>query len=139
MTVSSCGITTCFAFLQHLTPDALGVFDTDVRQILECLDDDKAKFRFDRGLCRGRQFVHPSGTLFVRILTDLNEASLLVVFGNYLYMRTAGKEADRLKKAHEKAYNDFAKFIDQHVNQKNALSHLQPTTEGPSKGLAPSN
>jgi hypothetical protein len=98
------------------------------------MDDGKAKFRFGRGLERGRQFVHPSGTLFVRILTDLNEASLLVVFGNYLYMRTAVKEADRLKKAHEKAYKDFAKFIGQLVNQ-NGEANIKPA----SIAMAPAN
>lgn len=66
---------------------------------------------------RGRQFVHSSGTLFVRILTDRNDASLLVVFGNNLFLRTAGKDVDKLRKAHEKAYEDLAKIIDELVNE----------------------
>jgi hypothetical protein len=90
----------------------LGIFDTDVQQILKCLEY-KSKFRFSRVANRGRQFVHSSGTLFVRILTDLNEASLMVVFGNNLYLRSGGKDVDKLRNAHEKAYNDLAKIIDE--------------------------
>lgn len=66
-----------------------GVFLTDARMIVnECLDDGHD---FDFGkrwsrLSAGRQFLHRSGTLFARVLADLNGRVLVVVLGNYLYI-----------------------------------------------------
>jgi len=84
-----------------------GVFHTDVRAVLDCLDRAEL-YDFGRRYSRlpaGRQFVHRSGTLFVRVLTDVSVRSILVVHGNYLYMNrdkklkvTARKVFEELKK-----------------------------------------
>jgi len=84
-----------------------GVFATDARTILECIepesdDDDDDTYNdnddhrddgvlFDLGHRRwsntvlGRQFVHRSGTLFVRLLTDAMGRMIVISIGNYLY------------------------------------------------------
>lgn len=82
-----------------------------MKNILDCVDS-KTKFRFARRGNRGRQFIHPSGTLFVRVLTDLNESSILIVFGNTIYMKGAGKEGSRLFKEHENAYQSLVQIIE---------------------------
>lgn len=89
-----------------------GIFNTEVRHILECVDS-KNKFRFARRGNRGRQFVHPSGTLFVRVLTDLNESSILVVFGNHMSIKGAGKDSKSNKrKENEYAYKSLVQIIE---------------------------
>jgi DEPDC5 protein C-terminal region len=67
-----------------------GVFHTDVGAILESMDDsDGFHFELNWGkTVMGKQFVHRSGTLFVRVLTDRNGFVILVVLGNYRYMMT---------------------------------------------------
>ena len=65
-----------------------GVFYTDIRTILDCMEDSH-DFDFERRWALpvpGRNFVHRSGTLFVRALTDRNGLCVLIVLGNYRYM-----------------------------------------------------
>jgi hypothetical protein len=68
-----------------------GVFATDVKTILDCMEDSH-DFHFERrwGIpVPGRNFVHRSGTLFVRVLTDRNGLCVLIVLGNYRYLLTS--------------------------------------------------
>lgn len=70
-----------------------GVFYTDARSVKECLDV-APEFYFGQRWSRptaGRQFVHRSGTLFVRVLPDLNGLAIVVTLGNYLYMSRDSK------------------------------------------------
>ena len=63
-----------------------GVFYTDAQAIKDCIPSD---YEFGRRWSRtiaGRQFVHRSGTLFVRILTEVKGRALVVVFNNYNYL-----------------------------------------------------
>jgi hypothetical protein len=65
-----------------------GVFSTDANTVTECIDNGKD---FDFGNrwsipTLGRQYVHRSGTLFVRQLIDRKGWSILVAFGNYKYI-----------------------------------------------------
>lgn len=65
-----------------------GVFSTDAMPVTECIDNGK---EFDFGNrwsipALGRQYVHRSGTLFVRQLIDRKGWSILVAFGNYRYI-----------------------------------------------------
>jgi hypothetical protein len=62
-----------------------GVFFTDALDIKECVSCDFDFARRWSQTVAGRQFVHRSGTLFVRILTDMKGRALVVVFGNYNY------------------------------------------------------
>ena len=65
-----------------------GVFFTDARSVKECLENGN-RFDFGRRWSRqpaGRQYVHRSGTLFVRLLPDLKGKLIVIVLGNYLYM-----------------------------------------------------
>ena len=65
-----------------------GVFYTDAKSILKCIKFDE----FDLGTRRwtssvlGRQFVHRSGTLFVRLLSDQHGHTMVVATGNYSYV-----------------------------------------------------
>lgn len=67
-----------------------GVFFTDVQAIKDCMQID---FDFGRRWTRtlaGRQFVHRSGTLFVRILTDAQGRAIVAIFINYIYVNKDG-------------------------------------------------
>lgn len=65
-----------------------GVFYTDAKPILKCIKFDE----FDLGTRRwtssilGRQFVHRSGTLFIRLLSDQHGRTMVVATGNYSYI-----------------------------------------------------
>jgi hypothetical protein len=94
-----------------------GVFSTEVDALLECADPnglfsfrpmhqttwlsshiasiksvgaESTKKRYFPTL--GKQVVHRTGTLFVRILTDLNGTFILVVLGNYRYLNVNKSE-----------------------------------------------
>ena len=63
-----------------------GVFYTDAQAIKDCIPSD---YEFGRRWSRtiaGRQFVHRSGTLFVRILTEIKGRAIIIVFNNYNYL-----------------------------------------------------
>ena len=60
-----------------------GVFSTEATSIAECVQDGKDfKFRRHGKLPHGRQFVHRSGTLFVRVVVDRQGWGLIVAFAN---------------------------------------------------------
>lgn len=88
-----------------------GVFNTDIKSILECADPG---LNFDVGNRRwvssilGRQFVHRSGTLFVRLLTDNNGITIIVTHGNYLYFRRDPKMAV----ISQDAFQALARFVE---------------------------
>ena len=68
-----------------------GVFLTEATPIVECIEGGgDFKFRRWGKLPNGRQFVHRSGTLFVRIVVDRQGWALIVVFANY---RLVGKDS----------------------------------------------
>jgi hypothetical protein len=56
----------------------------------------------------GRQFLHRSGTLFVRVLTDLRGLVLVAVLGNYLYT----SKDPRLRDVAQTLYQQLAERID---------------------------
>ena len=65
-----------------------GVFFTDGRAIKDCLNHGN-RFDFGRRWSRlpaGRQYVHRSGTLLVRLLPDLKGQLVIITIGNYLYL-----------------------------------------------------
>jgi hypothetical protein len=87
-----------------------GVFSTDARTLMECTN---TKEDFDFGgprsnLALGRQFVHRSGTLFVRCIADRKGKALVVAFGNFRYI---GKD-QKLRRQLE----DVFKILDAHIN-----------------------
>jgi len=89
-----------------------GVFYTDIHTVLECIDESEL-YDFGKRWSRppaGRQFVHRSGTLFVRILTDLNRRAIVVVLGNYLYSNKSDKLGGIARKAFAKLRNSINKL-----------------------------
>jgi hypothetical protein len=91
-----------------------GVFVTEVGAILECLEDnDEFLFPRRRGsqviTTMGKQFVHRSGTFFVRVLRDLNDLAILVVLGNYRYMVMNRDES--IVRAYETAFQSFSNLV----------------------------
>jgi len=89
-----------------------GMFHTDVSTILECLKDSE-EFDFQQrwGMsATGNQFIHRSGTLFVRVLTDRNGLKILVVMGNYRYILMTNND-EAVKNAHKKAFRDLTRCI----------------------------
>jgi hypothetical protein len=91
-----------------------GVFATNVGAILECLDDsDMFFFPRRRGSqimsTMGKQFVHRSGTFFVRVLRDLNNLVIIVVLGNYRYMMSNKDESST--QAYRNAFQTLSTFI----------------------------
>jgi hypothetical protein len=88
-----------------------GVFYTEARVVaMECLDDGD-DFDFGKRWSRppvGRQFLHRSGTLFVRIVSDLHGSALVVALGNYLYM----SKDPKLRVVAQNVYHQLAERID---------------------------
>jgi hypothetical protein len=78
-----------------------GVFYTDVKSILECVEGGM-EYKFSSNGVAGRQFVHRSGTIFARIFTDKNGMALIVVIGNYLYMQSS--KDDKVAVSHRNAF-----------------------------------
>jgi hypothetical protein len=88
-----------------------GVFFTDVKSILECIEDPN-DFVFGKRWTTsvtGRQFVHRSGTLIVRVLTDNNGSAVLVVVGNYRYMALSKDKT--IDASYRKAFENLAACI----------------------------
>jgi len=78
-----------------------GVFYTDIRPVLECIENPEA-YDFGKRWSRppaGRQFVHRSGTLFVRILTDRRGRSIVIVLRNGIYTNKEAKAKSAAKRA----------------------------------------
>jgi hypothetical protein len=111
-----------------------GVFSTEVDALLECADPnglfsfrpmhqsswlssrvasiksvgtESAKKRYFPTL--GKQVVHRTGTLFVRILTDLNGTFILVVLGNYRYLNVNKSEV--ASKAYVNAFESLTATV----------------------------
>jgi hypothetical protein len=64
-----------------------GVFYTQTKPILECIENGN-EFDFGRRLSTAaRQFVHRSGTLFVRLLRDRRGWVIVVVIPNSQYIK----------------------------------------------------
>jgi len=96
-----------------------GVFYTDARAVIECMEKGD-EFDFGQRWSRqpaGRQFIHRSGTLFVRILTDRNGLAILVVFRNYRY---TARDESLLPKA-EAAFRDLSRTINSLVKETDDL------------------
>jgi hypothetical protein len=113
-----------------------GVFFTDARTLKDCIDPDD-EFQFGERWSRpaaGRQLVHRSGTIFVRILTDNNGLALVVVLANYLFMQ---KDDHKMKPVAVKAFEELAKTIgalndgslDELEADRNRFKEVTPTTE----------
>jgi hypothetical protein len=83
-----------------------GVFYTDVKEILECIESGNDYSLPSLGVT-GRQLVHRSGTLFVRVFTDRKGWSFLVVLGNYRYIQSCTKEDKSLENSYRKAFADL--------------------------------
>jgi hypothetical protein len=77
---------------------------------MECLDEGD-DYDFGKRWSRppvGRQFLHRSGTLFVRIVSDLNGSALVVSLGNYLYM----SKDPKLRVVAQNVYHQLSERID---------------------------
>lgn len=88
-----------------------GVFHTDVGPVLAGMDDGGI-FSFDTRWGRtvtGKQFVHRSGTLFVRVLTDRNGLLILVVLGNYRYITT--NKSETVLESYRSAFKTLAECV----------------------------
>jgi hypothetical protein len=88
-----------------------GVFYTDARSIAECIQDGKIEFDFGQRWSKqpaARQFVHRSGSLFVRIITDKKGWALVVAFSNY----RCWKRDDYMKKQHQQAFQDLQNSLE---------------------------
>jgi len=84
-----------------------GVFCTDMESLQHTCSDGVI---FPKRLANGRQLVHRSGCLFLRIITIADDFSLVVTFGNYRL-----KERDQgLNKARE-----LSKLLCRHLRQLN--------------------
>jgi hypothetical protein len=88
-----------------------GVFYTDARQIAECIQDGQIEFDFGQRWSKqpaARQFVHRSGSLFVRIITDKKGWALVVAFSNY----RCYKRDDYMIRQHHQAFQDLQNSLD---------------------------
>lgn len=79
-----------------------GVFSTYATSIAECLEGGSDyKFRRWSKLPHGRQFLHRSGTLFVRVVVDRQGWALIVAFANYKTVVSGGLESKVAALVHE--------------------------------------
>jgi hypothetical protein len=96
-----------------------GVFLTEVESILDCIVDDGYHYQFPRrhryssslAPTMGKQFVHRSGTLFVRVLCDLNEKFVFVVLGNYRYLNMMNNKDASVIKIYRETFQALKSFI----------------------------
>ena len=96
-----------------------GVFLTEVAAILECIQEDgfvylfPRRHRFSESIAptMGKQFVHRSGTLFVRVLRDMNERFIFVVLGNYRYLNMMNNKDASVIKVYHETYQALRAFI----------------------------
>ena len=94
-----------------------GVFLTAVEPILECIGEDASIFQFRRDRFKatiasaiGKQFTHRSGTIFVRVLCDLNERFIFVVLGNYRYLNMMSNKDSTVIKTYTETYDALKSF-----------------------------
>ena len=96
-----------------------GVFLTEVESIVECIVEDGYRYQFPRrhrysssiAPTMGKQFVHRSGTLFVRVLCDLNERFVFVVLGNYRYLNMMNNKDVTVLKTYCATFQSLKDFI----------------------------
>jgi len=87
-----------------------GVFSTDTKPLIDCIDNG-SDFDFGKRwsmAALGRQYVHRSGTLFVRHLVDRKGWVILVSFGNYRYIA----KAEATKDIARAAFDDLTQCVD---------------------------
>lgn len=106
-----------------------GVFFTDVEAIKDCVPSD---MEFGRShSAKGRQFVHRSGTLFVRVLNDLRGRALVVVFDNYIYLN----KDDKAKRICQDVFSEVAAcmraLIDETWEEESSSRRVLSTGEKP--------
>lgn len=87
-----------------------GVFYTDVKAILDVVDNGDI-FKMAASGVAGRQYVHRTGTLFVRIITDKQGFALVVVLGNYRIMQSGNKEDIGLEQAYRTAFLELSQCM----------------------------
>jgi DEPDC5 protein C-terminal region len=87
-----------------------GVFYTDMKAILDVVED-RQIFNMAMDSIAGRQYVHRTGTLFVRIFTDKQGLVLIVVLGNYRILQTGSKEDSSLEQAYRAAFFELSRYI----------------------------
>ena len=85
-----------------------GVFYTQTKPILECIENGDA-FDFGRRLSTAaRQFVHRSGTLFVRLIRDRHGWVIVVVIPNGMYIK---KDEDKLEGIARTVFRDLVQLV----------------------------
>ncbi|CAB9514153.1 GATOR complex protein DEPDC5 [Seminavis robusta] len=85
-----------------------GVFYTQTRPILQCIENG-AEFDFGRRLSTAaRQFVHRSGTLFVRLIRDRRGWVICVVIPNGSHIK---KDEDKRERIAKSTFKDLVQLI----------------------------
>jgi hypothetical protein len=108
-----------------------GVFYTDARSIAECiLDGKKIEFDFGQRWSKqpaARQFVHRSGSLFVRIITDKKGWALVAAFSNY---RCCTRD-DSMKQQNQQAFEALQHSLELLVDTPASTPTTPATTTTP--------
>jgi len=85
-----------------------GVFYTQTKPILECIENGN-EFDFGRRLSTAaRQFVHRSGVLFVRLIRDRRGWLVVVVIPNSHHIK---KDEAKFEPIAKKAFRDLANLV----------------------------
>lgn len=85
-----------------------GVFYTQMRPVLECIDHGD-EFDFGRRLSTAaRQFVHRSGTLFIRLLRDRRGWVIIVVIPNGAHIK---KDEELRQNVAKNAFKDLVQLV----------------------------
>jgi hypothetical protein len=85
-----------------------GVFYTQMRPVLECIDHGD-EFDFGRRLSTAaRQFVHRSGTLFIRLLRDRRGWVIIIVIPNGAHIK---KDEEPRQKVAKKTFKDLVQLV----------------------------
>ena len=87
-----------------------GVFSTDIKSVLECIEPMEFEAEGSRwkSAVNGSQLVHRSGTLFVRLIADKKGCTIIIVNGNYLYTK---REA-RFEAVAKQVFQELSQCID---------------------------
>jgi hypothetical protein len=85
-----------------------GVFYTQMRPVLECIDQGN-EFDFGRRLSTAaRQFVHRSGTLFIRLLRDRRGWVIIIVIPNGAHIK---KDEEPRQKVAKRTFKDLVQLV----------------------------
>ena len=85
-----------------------GVFYTQTRQILQCIENGD-EFDFGRRLSTAaRQYVHRSGTLFVRLIRDRHGWVVVVVIPNGMHIK---KDEDKRQATAKSVFRNLQQLI----------------------------